>query len=184
VCSSDLQRVDEMRRQQEEAKRGLEEAGGKPDAKTADELARRQEELRKAAAEAAKILDDVQKRMEEFPSEMPLQEMAEARKSLQDSGLMEQLSEIAEQMRSGQFSEASEGQQQAMQKMDRAAQQLQPDHAGDDQAADHGASARFRLALTTRRKYCSRLSSGAARRSAGHAGSPRARREGKRGPQR
>jgi hypothetical protein len=118
-------RVDEMRQQQEEAKRGLEETGGKPDAKTADELARRQEELRKAAAEAAKTLDDVQKRMEEFPSEMPLQEMAEARKSLQESGLMEQLSEIAEQMRSGQFSEASEGQQQAMQKMDRTAQQLQ-----------------------------------------------------------
>jgi hypothetical protein len=120
-----VRRVDEMRQQQEEAKRGLEEARGKPDAKTADELARRQEELRKAAAEAAKTLDDVQKRMEEFPSEMPLQEMAEARKSLQESGLMEQLSEIAEQMRSGQFSEASEGQQQAMQKMDRAAQQLQ-----------------------------------------------------------
>jgi len=117
-------RMEALQRQQKELEQQVTKAE-RPSQEMAENLARRQEDLRAQMKEIEKTLDDLRKRMEEFPAEMPLQEMAEAQKELQESGLDQQMSDISKQLQQGEFSQAAAGQQQALQKMDRLSRQLQ-----------------------------------------------------------
>jgi hypothetical protein len=108
-----------MAEQQEELRRET-EAQHDP-----ERLARQQEDLQKSAVETGRALQELQKKMEEFPGEMPLQEVQQARKDLQEGNLEEQLQEIAEQLSRHQAGQAMQGQVEARQKMQRLAQQMQ-----------------------------------------------------------
>ncbi len=118
-----VRRAEEMERQQQD----LREQTGRMDPKDrakADELTKQQQELQRQAEAMKKDLADLQKKMEEFPGEMPLPEMEKVNKDLAESKLDEQLGEIARQLSDGQQSQAMQGQQRARQQMGQVQQQL------------------------------------------------------------
>ncbi|MGA9118835.1 MAG: DUF4175 family protein [Bacteroidota bacterium] len=91
----------------------------------AAELAKRQEGLKQDTDELRKEMEELQKKMEEFPSEMPLPEMQKANKEMAASQLEEQLQQAAENIAASQSAQASQGQQQALDKMKSLSEHMQ-----------------------------------------------------------
>ena len=82
-----------------------------------EDLVARQEELSKQRERFAESLEDLQRQMEQFPGEMPLDEMQAARDSLTRSGLEEELKQIEEALRAGSIAQARQSQESAAGKM-------------------------------------------------------------------
>jgi hypothetical protein len=119
------QKLDEMVKRAEALAERQEELQKETEAKkNLDQVARGQEDLQKKVGELQRALGDLQKKMEEFPGEMPLQEMQQARKDLEEGKLEEQLKEIAAQLEEHQSEQAFQGQTEARQKMQRLAEQM------------------------------------------------------------
>ncbi len=112
-------RAEAIAERQEDLRREAESA------RSPEGTAQKQEDLRKDAAELQRTIEDLQKKMEEFPGEMPLKDVQQARQDLAEGGLDDQLREIAEQLRQGQTVAAVQGQEGARRKMERLAQQMQ-----------------------------------------------------------
>jgi hypothetical protein len=128
------QKLDEMVKRAEAMAERQEELRRETEAKqNLERVAARQEDLRKNAGELQRALQDLQKKMEEFPGEMPVQEIQQARKDLEEGNLEDQLREIAEQLKQHQTEPALQGQTQARQKMQRFAQQMQQAKKGMQQ---------------------------------------------------
>lgn len=122
-----VKRAEAMAERQEELRKETEARQG------LERVARQQEDLQKSAGEMSRTLQELQKKMEEFPGEMPLQEMKQARTDLQEGNLEEQLQEIAQQLSRQQAEQAMQGQAEAHQKMQRLAQQMQQAKKGMQQ---------------------------------------------------
>lgn len=93
--------------------------------KRLEELARQQQDLRNQLEAIERELADLKKKMEEFPTEMPLDEIAKARQELDRQQLDEQMQNAAQQMRSGQMQQAQSGQRRISQGMQQFLEQLQ-----------------------------------------------------------
>jgi len=87
------------------------------ESKELQELMGRQEELQRQLELLEESLAAVQEQMEQFPGEMPLEQMQAARDSLAQSGLEEELRRVQEALRTGSISEAQQRQQSAAGKM-------------------------------------------------------------------
>lgn len=118
-----IRRAEEMLKNQTELAERTEQAA--KDRTSAQDLARRQEELRKNAEDARASLEDLAEKMEEFPAEMPLEELAEARRDLDSAGLGRQMRESARELASERPESSLQRQRQAMQSMGEHLQQLQ-----------------------------------------------------------
>jgi len=119
-----IRRAEDMRGRQDELRRETAELGAE-DREKLGELAREQADLREQLEGLRRELEELQKKMEEFPAEMPLEELAAARKGLDESRLGEELEDIVEQLRNMEAGEALERQMSAMKKMDGFVQELQ-----------------------------------------------------------
>lgn len=118
-----VKRTEEMRKAQEELSRRTEEqknAGEKPGA---DDV-QRQEDLAKQYDAMREELKELQQRMEEFPAEMPLEQMQKTQEAMDREALRELLERNAEALRQQRMQQALEGQQQASGTMQRMAQDL------------------------------------------------------------
>lgn len=119
-----LRRMEEIMKQQEELHARAEQANPE-DADKRSDLARQQEDLAAELDQLRKELAGLQEKMEEFPAEMPLQEMRDAREALDRSMLEELMRQLAQQMQAGQMQQAQQGQRQAMQQMAQFMEKLQ-----------------------------------------------------------
>ncbi len=119
-----VKRLAEMQKEQEDLNQKTEELKKGDNEKAAD-LAKQQEGLKQEAQQLKNDMESLQKKMEEFPSEMPLTEMEKANQAMAESNLDQQLDQIAQQLGSQQSAQASQGQQQAMQQMKGLSQKMQ-----------------------------------------------------------
>lgn len=123
------QKLDEMLRRSEQlqkAQEDLRSAMERPDADSArPDMARRQEDLARETARLEEELNALQKRMAEFPGEMPLQQMRQAGEDLENAELEERLQDIARQIEAGESSQALAGQRSALQDMARLTANVQ-----------------------------------------------------------
>lgn len=119
-----ITRADAMAQQQEQLQRETERTAKERQGALPD-LAEKQRDLSKDAASLKQELSDLKNKMEEFPGEMPLKEMQDARNEFEESNLDGQLKDIAQQLSEQQAGPAIQGQQQARQKMNRVVQQMQ-----------------------------------------------------------
>jgi hypothetical protein len=108
-----IRRAEELLKQQEELQRTTEQANKEEHERLADQ----QSDLEERLAALEQEMKNLQKMMEEFPSEMPLEEMQQALAEMDSSNLVEEMQEISEQLRRQQMSEASKGQKSAGKKM-------------------------------------------------------------------
>jgi hypothetical protein len=122
-----LKRAEELARQQEEVREQTAKTDTR-DQQRLDELARRQQDLQKQLDAIQKELSALRKSMEEFPRDMPLEEMAKSQDSLNEQRLDQDMQSAVQQIQQGRMQQAqssqrriSQGMQQFMEHM-RAAQ--------------------------------------------------------------
>ncbi len=118
-----VKRAEELAKRQEELQKQTEQTNPSDKAR-ADELSREQKELQQQLEQLEKALADLEQKMQEFPKEMPLAEMENTRKDLEDSQLQEQMDQIAGELQKQQLQQASQGQRQAMKSMGKMMQNL------------------------------------------------------------
>jgi hypothetical protein len=119
-----LKRAESMEKTQEELQKELEKHSPS-NKESAEQAAREQEELRKEAAELDRGLDSLARRMEEFPSEMPVKEMKDLQSSMDKSDLETSMQQSAEQIREGNFEQAGAQQQKSAQTLSAMKQSLE-----------------------------------------------------------
>lgn len=118
-----IKRAEEMQKQQE----ALKEQTGKTnpsDQQKRDELSKRQQDLQKQAESLEKQAGDLQKKMEEFPKEMPVDQMAKAQQQLQKNQIGKKMEQSARQMQSGDLKDARQGEQESEQALADFKQQM------------------------------------------------------------
>jgi len=94
------------------------------DQKRLEDLARQQQELQKHLEAIERELADLRKKMEEFPAEMPLEEIQKAQQELDQQQVEEQMQDAVQQMRSGQMQQAQSCQRRAAHGMKQFLDQL------------------------------------------------------------
>ncbi len=124
------QKLDELTRRAEELMKEQKDleaktAAAKDQKGALSDLARRQRDLKEPLQRMQQEMEGLRTKMEQFPGEMPLKELQDARQGLDSSGLSQQMDDIADAMMQQQASDAAAGQAQAAQKMSRLAQRLQ-----------------------------------------------------------
>jgi hypothetical protein len=119
-----MRRAEEMAERQDELRKETGDLGAE-DAQRLEMVTREQEDLQEKLKGLRKELEELQTKMEEFPSEMPLDELAAAQQELDDGMLEEELREIVKQLRNMETTEALDGQRSAREKMDNFMQKLQ-----------------------------------------------------------
>ena len=119
-----LKRAEAMENAQEELRRSLEE-NAPPDARTAEERAREQQDLRDQAKALEQELQGLEKKMEEFPAEMPVKQMQSLQSSFEQSGTESAMQQSADQIRQGNFQEAMQQQQKSSRALSSLKQDLQ-----------------------------------------------------------
>jgi hypothetical protein len=119
-----LRRTEEMAERQEALRQRTEELNPN-DGEKLEELTREQADLQEMFEELRQGLEELQKKMEEFPAEMPLDEMAGVRNTLDRSNLENDLQDIVEQLQGMQMQDAHDRQTTAVQKIDDIMQQMQ-----------------------------------------------------------
>lgn len=119
-----LKRANQLMKQQEQLQEETKQTDSQ-NSKRLKELAEQQKQLQEQLQRLKEQLRDLQSKMNEFPTEMPLAEMQKAMDFLEQSGLNEQMQQIAQQMQQQQIQQALQGQKQAMQEMGQFVQQLQ-----------------------------------------------------------
>jgi hypothetical protein len=119
-----LKRAEAMEKAQEDLRKGLEKQPP-TDRTSAEEAARAQQDLRDQAKTLERELAALEKKMEEFPAEMPVQQMQELQSSLQKSELDAAMQQSTEQIRQGEFQQAQQQQQKSSRALSSLKQGLQ-----------------------------------------------------------
>jgi len=114
-----VRRTQEMVREQERL--AQETKGGRP----ADSLARAQAGMKEKVDSLASAMASLQRKMEEFPSEMPLGEMEQARRDMAADSLQQRMEESAGDIAAQRSAEASRAQQQSLSSLKRLEQHMQ-----------------------------------------------------------
>lgn len=119
-----LKRTEQLIRQQESVREQT--AQTEPsDQKQIEDLARQQQDLQQQLEAMREQLADLQKKMEEFPAEMPLEQMSKAQQDLDQQQLGEQMQDALQQIRSGQMQSAQRNQQRISQGLQQFHEQMQ-----------------------------------------------------------
>ena len=117
-----LRRSEQMQKAQEDLRSAME----RPNADSArSAMARRQEDLAQETARLEEELNSLQKRMAEFPGEMPVEQMRQAGEDLENAELEKRLQETARHIEAGESSQALAGQRSALQEMARFTASMQ-----------------------------------------------------------
>lgn len=119
-----IKRTEELLKQQEALQQQASETNPN-DKQKLDELAKQQKDLQKQLESLEKETATLQKKMEEFAKEMPLEEIKEAQQELDQQQLDEAMQQAAEQMQSGQMSEAQKNQQKTSKGLQKFMQMMQ-----------------------------------------------------------
>ncbi|MCU0453503.1 MAG: DUF4175 domain-containing protein [Bacteroidetes bacterium] len=114
-----VKRADDLAKQQAEEGRKADSLG-----RSTEELAKRQEEFAEAQREMEAAAQDLQRRMEEFFTEMPAEQMMKLNESLEAQQLGEMMRQAAQDMRQGNMNAARQKQQNAQRSLEQFAQQM------------------------------------------------------------
>ncbi len=112
------QKLDEIQQRAQQMithQKGIEKStaeGDSSNAQTRSLLSAKQNELQKELSRTRRAMSDLKKRMSEFASEMPMKQLAETEKSLQESNLERKIQNAEQQLSRGNFSRATSSQQQ------------------------------------------------------------------------
>ncbi len=106
-----VKRAEEMLKQQEQQQEQTAQTKS-GDKEQQNKLAQKQQDLKKQAESMEKETSELREKMEEFPKEMPLDQMKNAEKSLQQKQMPSKMQKTAQQMQSGDMQGASESQQE------------------------------------------------------------------------
>jgi hypothetical protein len=118
-----VRRAEEMQKTQEEL--GNRTAATEPaDSSSIRDLQRRQEGAREDVQQMRKDLRDVRSAMEEYPREMPLEEMQALEDSLQQAAMEQQMEAIQKELEQGKMQSASAQQQQVSRNLSSLTRQL------------------------------------------------------------
>ena len=118
-----IKRTEEMIKQQEAIRKQTAETPSS-DQQKRKELSEKQSDLKKQMEALEKETVSLQKKMEEFPKEMPLEEMAKAQKQLEKNQLPQKMQQTAQQMESGNMSDAQQSQEQSEKELNEFAEQM------------------------------------------------------------
>jgi hypothetical protein len=119
-----LKRSEAMEKAQEELRKNLEQHPP-ADKTAAEEAARAQQDLRDQAKTLERELAALEKKMEEFPAEMPVKQMQELQSSLEKSELDAAMQQSAENIQQGDYQQAREQQQKSSRALSSLKQGLQ-----------------------------------------------------------
>jgi hypothetical protein len=124
------QKLDETRKRAEEMQRTQKELSDQTskspaDQQTLNDVAKKQSDLAEGQKELEKAAADVQKRMEEFFAEMPVDKMQKLNDQMQQQQLAEQMKQAANQLKQGQSQQAQGTQGQVQQQLQSITSQLQ-----------------------------------------------------------
>lgn len=119
-----MRRAEQLQQGQEEVKKETAQSAA-ADQKSTQELAKKQEGLGRDAEQLVKELKDLQKKMEEFPGEMPLAQMEELNRQIQQDQAAQLMNESARQIAEGKQEQASAQQDRAAKQMGGYLKQLQ-----------------------------------------------------------
>lgn len=124
------QKLDQVKKRAQEAgqlQKDLKEATAQSenDAGKINELAQKQNDLSQKEEQLEKEVGDLQHRMEEFFTEMPVDKLEQMAKELSDQKLAEQMRQAAQQMRQGQPRSARAMQQQIQQQLQQFSQNIE-----------------------------------------------------------
>ncbi|TAK60252.1 MAG: hypothetical protein EPO24_06835 [Bacteroidetes bacterium] len=118
-----VKRTEEMLRQQEQLQQQTSQSKSNDKQKQQD-LAKKQQDLQQQAEQLEKESSDLTEKMEEFPKEMPLNEMKKADQSLQQKNLPSKMQKSAEQMQSGEMQQSQASQEQSEKDMEEFLEQM------------------------------------------------------------
>ncbi len=104
-------RVDQMLSQQEKVSKSTAESDS-TDKTERNELSSDQKEVERQYSDAKDALSDLQKRMDEFSKEMPVDKVDQMSKNLDKSGVQQNMQNSENELSQGNFSQASGSQQQ------------------------------------------------------------------------
>ncbi len=119
-----IKRTQELEQRQEELQSETKKTPPSDAEKRAD-LSKQQADMKEQAGELKKETADVSKKMEEFPEEMPVEEMAQAQKQLEQSNLEQQMENAGKQLSSGEMQNAGQQQEQTKKDLTEFEKQLQ-----------------------------------------------------------
>ncbi len=118
------QKMDEATRRAQDLADSQEELQNAPPERST-EAARDQERLSGEQQRLEDLLEDLQRRMEEFFTEMPADRLAELNQQLQQQQIDRRMQEASRQMQSGNMQQARQTQQQLQQDLETLSEQLQ-----------------------------------------------------------
>jgi len=118
-----VRRTEQMITQQEKLQKSTEVSGNKDQAGM-EQLAREQKEVQDHLEALRTQMDDLQKKMEEFPAEMPLGELEDANREMNSDSLQQRMEGISRAMAQREPQEASRGQKQALSSMKKLGEHL------------------------------------------------------------
>ncbi|MCX6143382.1 MAG: hypothetical protein NTZ35_09190 [Ignavibacteriales bacterium] len=124
------QKIDEARKRAQELEQtqkdlSQETSKAANDEQKRGELAKKQNDLVEKQHQLERETSDVQKRMEEFFTEMPADRMQKLNAQMQEKQLGQKMNQAGKQMQSGQLSQAQQTQQQVEQELHEQANELQ-----------------------------------------------------------
>ena len=117
-----VKRTSELQKQQEDISRDLVKAR---DDQQRDSLSEQQSELKKEVQALEQEMESLQKRMEEFFTEMPADKMGELLQKIREDQLSEQMEQSARDIQSGNIKDAQKQQSQIQQSLQTIRQQLE-----------------------------------------------------------
>jgi hypothetical protein len=100
-----MKRAEEMVREQQAVEEALAES---PDAETAEQIDRQMTDLAAQLDRMMEELADLQRRMEEFPTEMPLEDLQQVMDGMTESQLQETIEQMQQQMQQGDMQQAQQ----------------------------------------------------------------------------
>lgn len=118
-----VKRTEQMIRQQDSLRESTSRARAE-DRTAMEQLGRAQKEVQEHLDALRTQMEDLQKKMEEFPSEMPLTEMEQARQEMSGDSLGAQMEQIGRDLERGQMQEASRNQSRALSSMTKLGEHL------------------------------------------------------------
>jgi hypothetical protein len=119
-----LKRTEAMEKAQDDLRKSLDQSL-QPDTQTAADNMREQQDLRDQASALERELKALEKRMEEFPAEMPVKQMQDLQSSLEKSEMESAMQQSIEKMQQGEFQQAMQQQQKSLRALSGLKQDLQ-----------------------------------------------------------
>ncbi len=124
------QKIDEARKRAQELEQAQKElsqetAKGTEDEQKRNEVAKKQNDLAEKQRQLEQETADVQKRMEEFFTEMPADRMQQLNAQMQAQQLGQKMTQAGKQMQAGQMQQAQQAQQQVGQQLQEQSKELQ-----------------------------------------------------------